>query len=383
MVLQKLFVCTAFVGIFFMDLFQKDKIEKPEPLAIRMSPKTFDEFLGQKHILAEGKLLRRAISSDKLSSVIFYGPAGCGKSALAKIIAGSTSANFIEINAVTSGVEELRKIIADAELRNKKTILLVDELHHFNKSQQDCLLPSVEKGTIILIGITTENPYFYINSALLSRSLIFEFKKLADTDLRKIIEKTSRELKIDFSEDAIKHLMKNAEGDARRLLNAIELGFTTTEKKGWSNGIVEFTLDVAEESIQKKVVLYDKKGDGHYDTISAFIKSMRNGKEDDALYWLAKMLVAGEDPRFIVRRQIIFASEDVGNADPFALVLATSVLKSVEFIGMPEAKIPLSQLTIYLARATKSREAYNKILESIEKIKTEKIIDVPEELKNK
>ncbi|MEW6556961.1 MAG: replication-associated recombination protein A [Elusimicrobiota bacterium] len=366
-----------------MDLFQKDKIEKPEPLAIRMSPKTFDEFLGQKHILAEGKLLRRAISSDKLSSVIFYGPAGCGKSALAKIIAGSTSANFIEINAVTSGVEELRKIIADAELRNKKTILLVDELHHFNKSQQDCLLPSVEKGTIILIGITTENPYFYINSALLSRSLIFEFKKLADTDLRKIIEKTSRELKIDFSEDAIKHLMKNAEGDARRLLNAIELGFTTTEKKGWSNGIVEFTLDVAEESIQKKVVLYDKKGDGHYDTISAFIKSMRNGKEDDALYWLAKMLVAGEDPRFIVRRQIIFASEDVGNADPFALVLATSVLKSVEFIGMPEAKIPLSQLTIYLARATKSREAYNKILESIEKIKTEKIIDVPEELKNK
>ncbi|MBI5574620.1 MAG: replication-associated recombination protein A [Elusimicrobia bacterium] len=365
----------------YTDLFRKENISKKEPLASKMSPKTLNEFIGQKHILAEGKLLRRAVDSDNLSSVIFHGPSGCGKSALAKIIADKTEASFQEINAVTSGVDELRKIVAVAENRAKKTILLVDEIHHFNKSQQDCLLPSVENGTIIMIGITTENPYFYINSALLSRSMVFEFKKLTDNDLEKILKRVAVKLKINFDEAAENHLIKYSEGDARRLLNAVEIGYSTTDKN--RNGFIDFTLSIAEESIQKKTVIYDKKGDGHYDTISAFIKSMRAGNTDDALYWLAKMLSAGEDPRFVIRRLVIFASEDVGNADPSALILASSALKVVEFIGMPEAKIILSQLTIYLSRAKKLREAIDKIEESTKKIEKEKIIDVPQSLKNK
>jgi len=364
-------------------LFQKENntVNRNEPLALKLRPKTLDEFIGQKHILAEGKLLRRAIDSDSLSSVIFHGPSGCGKSALAKIIADKTEANFREINAVVSGVEDLRKIVAGAENRTSKTILLVDEIHHFNKSQQDCLLPSVEKGIITLVGITTENPNFYINSALLSRSLVFEFKKLSDSDLEKILERSASEFKINFDDEAKKHLIKYSAGDARRLLNAVEIGFSTTKKN--KNGFVDFSLVIAEESIQKKTVVYDKKGDGHYDTISAFIKSMRAGNTDDALYFMAKMLVAGEDPRFIARRQIIFASEDVGNADPLALVLASSALKAIEFVGMPEAKITLSQITIYLSRAKKNREAYDKIAECTEKIEKEKIADIPQRLKNK
>ena len=365
----------------YTDLFQKENISQKEPLAARMRPKTLDEFVGQKHILAEGKLLRRAIDSDNLSSVIFHGPSGCGKSAFAKIIADKTEASFCEINAVTSGVDELRKIVSSAENREKKTILLVDEIHHFNKSQQDCLLPSVEKGTIIMIGITTGNPYFYINSALLSRSMVFEFKKLTADELKKILDRVACKLKINFDKEAENHLIKYSEGDARRLLNAVEIGYSTSDKN--RNGFIDFTVSVAEESIQKKNVNYDKKGDGHYDTISAFIKSMRSGNTDDALYWLAKMLSAGEDPRFIIRRLVIFASEDVGNADPSALILASSALKVVEFVGMPESKITLSQLTIYLSRAKKSREAIDKIEESTEKIEKERIIDVPEELKNK
>ena len=348
---------------------------------MKFIPKTLEEFVGQEHILGSGKLLKRAIESDKLSSVIFHGPSGSGKSSLVKIIANRTSAYFQEINAVISGVEDLRKTVAAAENREKKTILLVDEIHHFNKSQQDCLLPSVEKGIITLIGITTENPYFYINRALLSRSLVFEFKKLNDNDLNRIIKKVADELNIRFSKEAINHLLKYCEGDARRLLNAIEIGFATTEKG--NDGYVQFTLDIAEESIQKRVIAYDKKGDGHYDTISAFIKSIRFGNVDDALYWLSKMLLAGEDPRFIARRQIIFASEDIGNNDPMAIVLSVSALKAVEFVGMPEARIILSQVTIYLSRAKKSKEAYVKISESMEKVEKEKNIDIPEELKNK
>ena len=365
----------------YTDLFQKENISKKEPLASRMRPKTIDEFVGQKHILGEGKLLRMAVNCDNLSSVIFHGPSGCGKSALAKIIADKTEASFQEIKAVTSGVDELRKIVAVAESGTTRTILLVDEIHHFNKSQQDCLLPTVEKGIIVLIGITTENPYFYINSALLSRSVVFEFKKLTDEDLKNILDRVASELKINFDKDAENHLIKYSEGDARRLLNAVEIGYSTTDKN--KNGFIDFTVSIAEESIQKKTVVYDKKGDGHYDTISAFIKSMRAGNTDDALYWMAKMLTAGEDPRFIARRQIIFASEDVGNADPLALVLASSALRAVEFVGMPEAKIILSQITIYLSRAKKSREAIDKIEESTKKIEKEKTIDVPEELKNK
>ncbi|MDO8733804.1 MAG: AAA family ATPase, partial [Elusimicrobiota bacterium] len=292
----------------YTDLFQKENTTRNEPLASKMSPKTLDEFVGQKHILAEGKLLRRAVDSDNLSSVIFHGPSGCGKSAIAKIIADKTEASFYEINAVTSGVDELRKIVAAAENRAKKTILLVDEIHHFNKSQQDCLLPTVEKGIIVLIGITTENPYFYINSALLSRSVVFEFKKLTDEDLKNILDRVASELKINFDKEAENHLIKYSEGDARRLLNAVEIGYSTTDKN--KNGFIDFTVSIAEESIQKKTINYDKKGDGHYDTISAFIKSIRYGNTDDALYWLAKMLSAGEDPRFIIRRLVIFASED-------------------------------------------------------------------------
>ncbi|MBN1383956.1 MAG: replication-associated recombination protein A [Elusimicrobia bacterium] len=366
-----------------MDLFENTElkqVKKNTPLAVQSAPETLEKFVGQSHILAKGKLLRRAIESDNISSVIFYGPSGCGKSALAKIIADRTSAYFKEINAVISGVDDLRKVVFSAEQRAKKTILLVDEIHHFNKSQQDCLLPSVEKGIITLIGITTENPYFYINSALLSRSLLFEFKKLSDSDLKKIIQRVAVKLKINFSVSAMSHLVKYCEGDARRLLNAIEIGYATTGKN--KDGFIDFPLKIAEESIQRKIIDYDKKGDGHYDTISAFIKSMRAGKTDDALYWLAKMLVAGEDPRFIARRLIIFASEDVGNSDPMALVLATAVLRAVEFVGLPEAKIPLSQVTIYLASAKKSREACSGIFEKIEKVEHEKNIAVPEELKN-
>lgn len=367
-----------------MDLFENNavkQVKKNEPLAVRVTPGTLEDFVGQNHILAKDKLLRRAIESDNLSSVIFYGPSGCGKSAMAKIIAERTSSYFQEINAVISGVDDLRKIVFAAEHRAKKTILLVDEIHHFNKSQQDCLLPSVEKGVITLIGITTENPYFYINSALLSRSLLFEFKKLDAADLKKIIQRVAGKLKINFSETAVNHLVKYCEGDARRLLNAVEIGFATTGKN--SDGFVDFSLEIAEESIQRKIVDYDKKGNGHYDTISAFIKSMRAGKTDDALYWLAKMLVAGEDPRFIARRLIIFASEDVGNSDPMALVLAVSVLRAVEFVGLPEAKIPLSQATLYLASAKKSRDACSRIFEKIEKVELERDVAVPEKLKNK
>jgi putative ATPase len=374
-----------------MELFARENSEtiRDMPLALRISPKRLSEFVGQEHILGKGKLLRRAIEADRITSLIFYGPPGCGKSALARIIATGTEAHFEEVNAVTSGVSDLREIIEGAWQRRKlsgqKTILLIDELHHFNRSQQDALLPDVEKGIITMIGITTENPYFYINSRLLSRSQIFEFKPLSDEHLKIILlraiedkENGLGKKRIKISPEALKHLIKTANGDARRALNALEVGVMTTEPG--RNGEINFTLSVAEESIQKKAVVYDKKGDEHYDTISAFIKSMRGSDPDATLYWLAKMIYAGEDPRFIARRILICASEDVGNADPQALVVATSAVEACEFLGMPEAKIPLAQAAIYIACAPKSNAAYKGIDKALADIEEERILEPPEYL---
>lgn len=374
-----------------MELFAKEKSEaiRDMPLALRMSPKRLSQFVGQEHILGKGKLLRRAIEADRIVSLIFYGPSGCGKSALARIIAERTKAHFEELNAVTSGVADLRKIIERAWQKRKfsgqKTILLIDELHHFNRSQQDGLLPDVEKGIVTLIGITTENPYFYINSRLLSRSQIFEFKPLNDEELKVILKRAIEDKenglgkkRISIAPEALKHLIKTSNGDARRALNALEVGVMTTKPS--RNGEINFTLSVAEESIQKKAVVYDKKGNEHYDTISAFIKSMRGSDPDATLYWLAKMIYAGEDPRFIARRIVICASEDVGNADPQALVVANAALEACEFLGMPEAKIPLAQAAIYIACALKSNAAYKGIDKALADIEEKKILKPPKYL---
>jgi len=374
-----------------MDLFTEEKLEaiKDMPLALRICPKRLSEFVGQEHILGKGKLLRRAIEADRIGSLIFYGPPGCGKSALARIIAERTKSSFEELNAVTSGVADLRRIVERAwqkrKISGQKTILLIDELHHFNRSQQDGLLPDVEKGIVTLIGITTENPYFYINSRLLSRSRVFEFRPLSDEHLKVILKKAIEDKeeglgkkRIKITPEALDHLIKTANGDARRALNALEVGVMTTKPGG--NGEINFTLSVAEESIQKKAVVYDKKGNEHYDTISAFIKSMRGSDPDATLYWLAKMIYAGEDPRFIARRIMICASEDVGNADPQALVVANAALGACEFLGMPEAKIPLAQAAIYVACAPKSNAVYKGIDKALSDIEEKKILAPPKYL---
>jgi len=374
-----------------MDLFAKEKLEtiKDMPLALRLCPRRLSDFVGQEHILGKGKLLRRAIEADRIISVVFYGPPGCGKSALVRIIAEGTKAYFEELNAVTSGVADLRRIIERALQRRKlaeqKTILLIDEIHHFNRSQQDALLPDVEKGIITLIGITTENPYFYINSRLLSRSQIFEFRPLTDKDLRVILNRAIEDkenglgrMKVKISPEALTHLIKTANGDARKALNALELGVKTT--KPGPSGEIDFTLSVAEESIQRKAVVYDRKGNQHYDTISAFIKSMRGSDPDATLYWLAKMIYAGEDPRFIARRILICASEDVGNADPQALVVANAAVQACEFLGMPEAKIPLAQAAIYIACAPKSNSAYMGIDKALADVEEKETLQPPKYL---
>jgi len=374
-----------------MDLFATEKLEttKDVPLALRLCPRRLSDFVGQEHILGKGKLLRRAIEADRIISVVFYGPPGCGKSALVRIIAEGTKAYFEELNAVTSGVADLRRIIEKAWQRRKlagqKTILLIDEIHHFNRSQQDALLPDVEKGIITLIGITTENPYFYINSRLLSRSQIFEFKPLTDEDLKVILNRAIEDkenglgkMRVKISPEALNHLIRTANGDARKALNALELGVKTT--KPGPRGEIDFTLSVAEESIQKKAVVYDRKGNQHYDTISAFIKSMRGSDPDATLYWLAKMIYAGEDPRFIARRILICASEDVGNADPQALVVANAALQACEFLGMPEAKIPLAQAAIYIACAPKSNSAYMGIDKALADVEEKETLQPPKYL---
>ncbi len=356
-----------------MDLFdymQAQEKEDEAPLAARLRPQTLDEIVGQKHIIGKDKLLYRAIKADKLGSLLFYGPPGTGKTTLAKVIANTTSAEFCQINATSAGKKDMEEVISRAQNRlgmyGKKTILFIDEIHRFNKSQQDYLLPFVEDGTVTLIGATTENPYFEVNSALISRSMIFELKPLSMEDIRELItravyDKTHGMGMYDavIDEDAIDFLADLSGGDARHALNAIELGIMTTERS--EDGLIHFTLEVAKECIQKRTVRYDRKGDMHYDTISAFIKSMRGSDPDAAVYYLARMLEAGEDPKFIARRVMICASEDVGNADPNAIVIAVNCSLACERIGMPEAQIILAQAVEYVSTAPKSNTAANSI----------------------
>ncbi len=361
-----------------------------QPLAFRMSPRTLDEYAGQEHIIGKDKLLRRAIEADRITSLILYGPPGTGKTALAKVIAARTQSRFEWLNAATAGLDDLRKVIQSSRNRKAKgirTILFLDEIHRFNKLQQDALLPDVEEGNIILVAATVENPFFYVNSALLSRSQVFELKHLTAGDIMKILQNALNDperglgkMNIITEDDALMHIAKMADGDGRKALSALEIAALTTQPD--AGGVTRITLVVAEESIQKKVIVYDKKGDQHYDTISAFIKSMRGSDPDAAVYYLAKMIYAGEDPRFIARRIVICASEDVGNADPMALVVATSALRAVEFIGMPEARIPLAQATTYIVLAPKSNASYKAIDAALEDIKTEETMEVPDHLKS-
>jgi putative ATPase len=407
------------------DLFQtadepnEEAVSASAPLAARMRPRTLDEFVGQEHILGPGKLLRRAIEADRLPSVILSGPPGTGKTTLAHVIADMTHAKFERLSGVESNVAEMRKVVAAAQNRlrsaGRKTILFVDEIHHFNKAQQDILLPDVESGNLRLIGATTYNPFFYVNSALVSRSQVFQLEPLKVQQLEKLIDRALADKerglghhKVQIDPEARTHLAKLADGDARKCLNALEVGVLTTPpvvagiddpgpsaraktkpKTGITDPgynadpVIHFTLAVAEDSIQQKAIVYDKKGDAHYDTISAFIKSMRASDEKSAIYWLAKMLHAGEDFRFIARRIVIFASEDVGLADPEALPLAIATQQAVEFIGLPEARIPLAHATAYMCRAKKNREAYEALGAATEEIESEQTERVPEKLKNK
>ncbi len=364
-----------------MDLFdymRETTKEKESPLASRMRPATLDEVVGQQHIIGKDKLLYRAIKADKLSSVIFYGPPGTGKTTLARVIANTTSAEFKQINATVAGKKDMEEVVKEAKdlqgMYGRKTILFIDEIHRFNKGQQDYLLPFVEDGTVILIGATTENPYFEVNSALISRSSIFELKPLEKEDikilLKRAVEDTQKGMgsfHAQVDEDALDFLADMAGGDARNALNAIELGILTTDRS--EDGIIHITVEVASECIQKRVVNYDKRGDNHYDIISAFIKSMRGSDPDAAVYYLAKMLYAGEDIKFIARRIMICAAEDVGNADPMALTVAVSAAQAAERIGMPESQIILSQAVTYVACAPKSNAACNAIFAANEAVR--------------
>ena len=378
-----------------MDLFdymRANTMEKESPLASRMRPTTLDEVVGQKHIIGKDKLLYRAIKADKLGSVIFYGPPGTGKTTLAKVIANTTSARFEQINATVAGKKDMEEIVKNAKdsigMYGQKTILFVDEIHRFNKSQQDYLLPFVEDGTITLIGATTENPYFEVNNALLSRSRIFELKPLEKQDIRELVmravydtEKGMGTYGADITDEAADFLADVANGDARAALNAVELGILTTDKS--DDGKIHITIDVAAECIQKRVVRYDHDGDNHYDTISAFIKSMRGSDPDAAVYYLARMLYAGEDVKFIARRIMICASEDVGNADPNALVVAVSAAQAVERIGMPESQIILSQAAAYVATAPKSNAAYMGIAKEMKTVADTRTMPVPAHLQDR
>ena len=361
-----------------MDLFdymRNNTMEKESPLASRLRPSSLEEIVGQQHILGKDKMLYRAIKADKLSSIILYGPPGTGKTTIARVIANTTKAVFTQMNATVAGKKDMEQVVAEAKDRRgmygQKTILFVDEIHRFNKSQQDYLLPFVEDGTLVLIGATTENPYFEVNSALISRSVIFRLEPLDNEDIMKLlrravydVEKGMGAYHAEISEDALAFLAEMSNGDARTALNAVELGILTTEPS--EDGKIYITLEVAAECIQRRVTLYDKNGDNHYDTISAFIKSMRGSDPDAAVYYLARMLYAGEDVAFVARRIMICAAEDVGNADPQALTVAVSAAQAVERLGMPEARIPLAQAAIYVACAPKSNAAYMAVNEAMD-----------------
>lgn len=377
-----------------MDLFEymRENNKKNEsPLASRIRPRTLDEVVGQQHIIGKDKLLYRAIKADKLSSIIFYGPPGTGKTTLAKVIANTTSAQFCQINATVAGKKDMEDVVSKAKdslgMYGRKTILFVDEIHRFNKGQQDYLLPFVEDGTIILIGATTENPYFEVNSALISRSVIFELKPLVKEDIKEILtravydkERGMGSFEAEIDEDALDFLADISNGDARNALNAIELGILTTNRQ--DDGKIHIDLATAEQCIQKRVVKYDKTGDNHYDTISAFIKSMRGSDPDAVSYYLAKMLYAGEDIKFIARRIMVCASEDVGNADPNALVVAVAAAQAVERLGMPEARIVLSQAALYIATAPKSNACIVAVDEAMEAVKEQRTSAVPTHLQD-
>ncbi|MDO5407219.1 MAG: AAA family ATPase [Eubacteriales bacterium] len=378
-----------------MDLFdymRSTTQEQESPLASRMRPTTLDEVVGQKHIIGKDKLLYRAIQADQLGSIIFYGPPGTGKTTLAKVIANTTSANFRQINATVAGKKDMEEVVKEAKdalgMYGKKTILFVDEIHRFNKSQQDYLLPYVEDGTLILIGATTENPFFEVNGALLSRSRIFELKALENSDVKELILRAVQDetkgmgsYRAVIDDDAADFLADVAGGDARAALNAVELGIMTTDRDP-ADGKIHITMEVAQECIQKRAVRYDKDGDNHYDTISAFIKSMRGSDPDAAVYYLARMLYAGEDIKFIARRIMICASEDVGNADPQALTVAVSAAQAVERIGMPEAQIILAQAVSYVATAPKSNSACCAIFDAMSAVKSQRSMPVPVHLQD-
>ena len=360
-----------------------------EPLAARMRPRVLDEFIGQDHIVGPGRLLRRAIEADQLSSLIFYGPPGTGKTTLARVIANSTRARFIAINAVLAGVKDIREAVAAAQASRRagvRTILFVDEVHRFNKAQQDALLPWVENGTVILVGATTENPFFEVNKALVSRSRVFQLKPLTEDDLRAVVRQTLQDaergygrLRVELTDEALDHLVNVANGDARGLLNALELAVETTPPG--EDSVIAITREVAEESIQQRAVLYDKEGDAHFDTISAFIKSVRGSDPDAALYWLAKMVYAGEDPRFIFRRLLILASEDIGLADPQALTHTAAASQAFDYVGLPEGRFHLAQATLYLANAAKSNSTMG-FFDALDAVAKEREAEVPTHLRD-
>ncbi len=377
-----------------MDLFdymRANTQKKEAPLAARMRPSTLDEIVGQKHIIGKGTLLYRAIAADRLSSIILYGPPGTGKTTIARVIANTTKSDFVQINATSAGKKDMEEVVARARdglgMYGRRTILFIDEIHRFNKGQQDYLLPFVEDGTVILIGATTENPYFEVNGALISRSVIFRLEKLKKEDIRELLSRALNDpakglgaLNVSADPEALDFLSDICGGDARSALNALELGALSTPRD--ADGQIRITLKVAEECIQRRAVLYDKTGDAHYDTISAFIKSMRGSDPDAAVYYLARMLYAGEDIKFIARRIMICASEDVGNADPRALEIAVAAAQAVERLGMPEARIPLAQAAIYVASAPKSNASYLAVDAALESVRTRSIKDIPPHLRD-
>lgn len=357
------------------------------PLAARQAPKKIEDFAGQPHLLGPGKMLRRLLETDTLKSAVFFGPPGCGKTATARYVASRTQAHVVELNAAAAGVADIKKVIAEAKDRartptfeERRTLLILDEIHHFNKTQQDTLLPSVERGDIILIGITTENPYFYINSALLSRFSVFEFKSLSDKDLAKILRRAAEQEQVQLTPQAEEYFIVQANGDGRKILNALEIAVLTTEPD--KKGLKQVDLKTAQECIQKRHLNYDKKGDEHYDIISAFIKSMRGSDPDAAVYWLARMLESGEDPRFIARRILICASEDVGLAEPAAIMIAQAAFQAAEELGMPEVRIPLAHAAIYVACCPKSNSAYLAVDAALQEVREGKLRRVPDHLRS-